>query len=67
MTSLQAMWPAVLRPNLRIFYIHVPLRVGPLKLGEVKSFKSIMGGVLMNLVNYGGSSDDIDMTLTFQM
>ena len=21
----------------------------------------------MNLVNYGGSSDDIDMTLTFQM
>ena len=25
-----------------------------LNLGEVKPYKSIMGGVLMNFVNYGG-------------
>ena len=33
---------------------------GHLNLGDLKPFKSIMGGVLMNLVNYGGITNDID-------
>ena len=36
-------------------------------MGDLKPFKSIMWGVLMNLVNYGGITNDMDMILTTRM
>ena len=36
-------------------------------MGDLKPFKSIMGRVLINLVNYGGITNDIDMILTTRM
>ena len=38
------------------------------KFGGSKTiFKSIMGRVLINMVNYGGITNDIDMILTTRM
>ena len=42
------------RDKLRKDAENIPKGGRPLNWGEVKPYKSIMGGVLMNLVNYGG-------------